>query len=212
MPPYDRPAAHVAGRALDAVRSPVRWTLQHGVVRIAMHGAARAGDQQARLILDRAVRADPYPVHDRIRAIGPLVRGRLSLVSASHAVCHEVLRSEDFGVVGADDVLLPPLVRGFARWARDARALGPIDPPSLLAVDPPSHTRYRRLVSKVSTARAVAGLRPSVQAVADDLLDRLEIGLRSLFERLADLAPAPEPDGAAPGCCGWGRLAVTIGG
>jgi cytochrome P450 len=50
-------------------------------------------------------------------------------------------------------------------------ALGPLDPPSLLVVDPPDHTRYRRLVSRVFTPRAVAALAPDVERIATGLLD-----------------------------------------
>jgi cytochrome P450 len=41
-------------------------------------------------------------------------------------------------------------------------------------VEPPDHTKYRRLVSRVFTARAVEALRERVQAIADALLDELE--------------------------------------
>jgi len=154
------------------LKARVRWALQHGLVRVLLARAARDGDPQARLIIDRAVRDDPYPVQEQVRQGGPLVRGRLTFVTASHAVCGEVLRSPDFAVGGAESAL-PPAARRLARWAHDPRLLGPIDPPSMLAVEPPAHTRYRRLVAKVFTARAVERLRPDVQALADELLDEL---------------------------------------
>mgnify|MGYP002135676733 CR=1 FL=1 len=46
-------------------------------------------------------------------------------------------------------------------------------PPSLLAVEPPEHTRYRKTVSSVFTARAVAALRERVRDTADALLDEM---------------------------------------
>jgi cytochrome P450 len=100
------------------------------------------------------------------------VRGRLTWVTASHAVAKEVLRSPDFAA-GPGESALPPAARRLLRWAHDPRALGPLDPPSMLVVEPPDHTRSRRLVAKVFTARAVEQLRPQVQAVADELLDDL---------------------------------------
>jgi cytochrome P450 len=57
--------------------------------------------------------------------------------------------------------------------AVDERNPGPAEPPSMLAVDPPEHTKYRRLVSKVFTARAVAALEPRVEQIADELLDTM---------------------------------------
>jgi cytochrome P450 len=44
----------------------------------------------------------------------------------------------------------------------------------MLNADPPGHTRLRKLVSKVFTARRVAGLRPRIEAVTASLLDGLE--------------------------------------
>ena len=49
--------------------------------------------------------------------------------------------------------------------------LHPHRPPSMLSVEPPDHTRYRKLVSSVFTTRAVAALRERVQETANALLD-----------------------------------------
>src|SRR5580765_5329473 len=43
----------------------------------------------------------------------------------------------------------------------------------MLAVDPPDHTRLRRLVSAAFSVRRVEALRPRVQSIVDELLDRL---------------------------------------
>jgi len=42
---------------------------------------------------------------------------------------------------------------------------------SMLSADPPDHTRLRRLVSKVFTARRIELLRPRIQEIADNLID-----------------------------------------
>lgn len=44
---------------------------------------------------------------------------------------------------------------------------------TLLTNDPPSHTHYRRIVSKAFTARRVAALEPGVAKVIDELIDGL---------------------------------------
>ncbi len=99
------------------LRAGVRWGLQHGLVRGLLARAAREGDPQARLIVDPAVRDHPYPVQEEVRARGPLVRGRLALVTASHEVSKEVLRSPDFAA-GGGELGLPPLTRGRSRRCR----------------------------------------------------------------------------------------------
>jgi cytochrome P450 len=45
---------------------------------------------------------------------------------------------------------------------------------NLLAVDPPDHSRLRRLVAIPFTPKYIEGLRPRVQAIADTLLDAVE--------------------------------------
>jgi hypothetical protein len=60
--------------------------------------AAREGDPVGRLLRDTEVRDDPYAVHEALRAGGALVGSGLGLVTTSHAVASEVLRSDRFGV------------------------------------------------------------------------------------------------------------------
>ena len=157
---------------MSSVRQVVRWGVQHGAVSAAVRRAARQGDLYALSLVDPAHRVDPYPLYDRVRAQGPLLAGALGHVTASHAVVGEVVRREDLRMDGDEEALPVPLGR-LLRWARDRSKFGPVDPPSLLAVEPPDHTRYRRLVSRVFTSRAVEALRPRVQEVADELLDDL---------------------------------------
>jgi cytochrome P450 len=57
---------------------------------------------------------------------------------------------------------------------------------SLLCLEPPDHTRIRRLVAKVFTPKAVAALRPAIESFSDELLDTCrELGE---FELLRDYA------------------------
>jgi cytochrome P450 len=149
----------------------LRWMVMHGLVRLATRRWARDGDPQAMLIADPATRLDPAPLYERIRASGPLSRTKVSHITVDHSVAHSVLRSDDFRTIsiGAN---VPPALRWIERGTRGT-ALHPLQEPSLLAVEPPSHTRYRTLVSSVFTARAVAALREQVQVTADALLDSL---------------------------------------
>ena len=153
-----------------SVRSTVRWGATHGVVRAVMHRAARAGNVDARLLVDPAQQAVPYDVYERLRGPGPFSSGAFSRVTVRHDVCTEVLRSEDFGVADRNESM-PPAVRLALRLAGPPPHPGPIDPPSMLAVDAPSHTRYRKLVTRAFTAKAVAALRERTAAIAAELLD-----------------------------------------
>jgi hypothetical protein len=81
-------------------------------------------------------------------------------------------------------------VRWLERRTRDD-LLHPLRPPSLLAVEPPEHTRYRKTVSSMFTPRAVAALRDRVEQTAATLLDRLshEPGAVDIVDRYCGQLP-----------------------
>ena len=153
------------------MRQRIRWLALHGVIRGLVRVGARRGDPQARLMSDPGVHDNPAAFADELRPRGPMVRCKAVLLTVDHAVAHELLRSDDFGVTQLGDNLPAPL-----RWVvrkTETGTLHPLQPPSLLAVEPPEHTRYRKLVSSVFTSRAVAALRDRVGQTADHLLDDL---------------------------------------
>jgi len=155
------------------VRTVVRWAVRHGLPAVYLQRGARDGDPLGRLLRDRTVSDEPYDLYERLRARGPLTPSSLGLVTTSHAVATEILRSENFGV-GWDRSAAPGLIRWALRFGDELDATGVAEPPSMLVVDPPDHTRFRRLVSRAFTPRATAALEPAVQRIADALLDDLE--------------------------------------
>ena len=162
---------------MNIAKQTVGWALGHGLPRLLVGRLARKGDPVARLIVDPDVRVDPYPMLAGIRDRGVLVKGPLTSVTCSHAMVKEILRSDDMGVgAAADDHSAMGRLERVSTWARDPLAIGPVDRPSLLALNPPDHTRYRTLVSKVFTARAVERLRVRTEAIAVDLLDTMAAG------------------------------------
>ncbi|OBK72001.1 cytochrome P450 [Mycobacterium sp. 1274761.0] len=154
------------------MRERIRWLALHGFIRGVSKAAVRSGDPQARLIADPAVRENPGAFADECRGRGPVIRCRAVLLTFDHGVAHELLRSDDFRVTEQGGNLPKPL-RWLARKT-DPGLLHPLKPPSLLSVEPPEHTRYRKLVSSVFTPRAVATLRERVEEAAAALLDQLE--------------------------------------
>jgi cytochrome P450 len=172
-----------------SMRERLHWLALHGVVRSVANISARQGDPQSRLVADPAVRADPIAFYEELRTHGPLVRARISYLTVDHAVAHELLRSDDFRVVVAGGSLPAPL-RWLERRTRSG-LLHPLLPPSLLAVEPPEHTRYRRTVSSVFTPRAVTALRDRVEETAAALLDDLSdsAGVVDIVERYCSQLP-----------------------
>jgi cytochrome P450 len=206
----------VKGPGVDiAVKQRLHWLVLHGFVRGGAAIGARRGDPQARLIADPAVKWDPVPFYEEVRARGPLVRSRIGYLTADHGIGHELLRSDDFRVLSIGSNLPVP-IRWLERRARDD-LLHPLRPPSLLAVEPPEHTRYRKTVSSVFTTRAVAALRDRVEQTAVTLLDQLshEPGVVDIVDRYCGQLPVAiisdilgVPDADRPHILEFGELAA----
>lgn len=185
--------------ARSPVRSALTWALAFGIPRGLMRWGMRGGDLIARAVGDPALRDDPFAVYDAVRARGPVARGRGISATASHAAANEVLRGDAFGVAAGHGEL-PLGARRLLDVVSEPGALGPLSPPSLLATDPPVHTRYRRLVARVFTPRAIAALTPRVERVAEDLLDQLpdrcdlveEYAARLPLAVISDILGVPE--------------------
>lgn len=197
------------------MKERLHWLAMHGFIRGLAKLGLRRGDLHARLIADPAVAADPVPFYDELRAAGSLVKGRVTYLTADHALAHELLRSDDFRVL-IYGVNLPAPLRWLEGRTRDD-LLHPLRAPSLLAVEPPDHTRYRKTVSAVFTPRAVAALRDRVQQTATELLDRLagESGVIDIVGRycsqlpvaiISDILGVPERD--RPRILEFGELAA----
>jgi cytochrome P450 len=137
-----------------------------------MSRRARAGDLGARILFDPAVRAEPFGYYEQLRARGRLVDAGPARCTVDHDLCSAMLRSPDFGgAIPAPDAL--PLPGRLAARVAGRPSLSAAEQPSMLLADPPDHTRYRRLVTRAFSARAVAALRTRAEQVAEELLDAM---------------------------------------
>lgn len=116
---------------------------------------------------------DLAPILAELRAHGPFYRGKYAAVTVDNAAVRGMLSAPEaisaFGPTDAETRL-----GRVQAWAMSGAPLGPLTPPSLLVTEPPDHTRYRKLVSRVFSVRAVERLRTRTQEIADELLDRLD--------------------------------------
>ena len=111
--------------------------------------------------------ADPYAQYARVRADGRVHRNPLGLRVLSHYDdCFELLRLPGTSVneLTAPDIPRMPLPPDLAE-AMEQRTR------SMLNLDPPDHTRLRRLVSSAFTVRRVERLRERARELAGELLD-----------------------------------------
>lgn len=143
-------------------------------------------------------REDPYPIYRRLREISPVVRAEDgALVVTRHADCAAITRHPKLGH-------LPSHMMEFIRpdWAEHP-ALQQLFT-SLLATNPPDHTRLRRLVSSSFTPRRVQELRPRIAQLVEDLLEQMSgevdfvraMGFPLPVNVIGELLGIPEPDRA----------------
>ncbi|MBV8788873.1 MAG: cytochrome P450 [Mycobacterium sp.] len=160
-----------------------RWTAMHGVPRAYFAVQARRGDPLARFM--RADATDRYALMEDIRARGPVVRTPFVSVSVDHAVCRQILRDKRFGVTAPSEMELPrPLKKLIAKT--DPGIANPVEPPAMVIVNPPDHTRYRHLVAQSFTPRAIDTLGSRVTEVTMELIER--IGATPTPDLIADFA------------------------
>lgn len=135
-----------------------------------------------------AFRADPYPFYDELRQHDPVHRTPFdTIVLTRYEDVAWTLRSNDFSRDVEANGNEPTDELGMAKRARRRSRTGS---KSILNLDPPDHTRLRRLVSKAFTPSAIERLRPRVQQLVDDVLDRA--ASQGGFELVDELAfPIP---------------------
>jgi cytochrome P450 len=151
-----------------------RWMAMHGVPRAYMAVRARRGDPLARLIANHGHSHDPYPMMEEIRGNGRLVRTRFTWVSVDHEICRDMLRDKRFGTTPPADMDLPRPLRALISRT-DPGVANPVEPPAMVIVNPPDHTRYRQLVAQSFTPRATETLATRVSEVTQELIDRIAV-------------------------------------
>ncbi len=136
--------------------------------------------------------ADPAPRYHRLRDLAPVHRSGTGAVFLTRFEdCNEVLRDNRFGKAQRDGGSLIPNADSEASEYRleQQRRFGD-QPRSMLFLNPPDHTRQRRLVSRAFTPRRVAAMRETIA----ELSSRCVADLRAAGEGdLLDLVGFPLP-------------------
>src|SRR5712664_4260264 len=128
---------------------------------------------------------NPYPHYERQRTTDPMHQTPLGMYVASrHAEASLVMRDKRFGKDYVErsirrygpKIMEEPVFRSMSHW--------------MLQQDPPDHTRLRGLVVKAFTARRVEDMRPRIQHIVDETLDRVAAqGRMDLIEDFAFRLP-----------------------
>lgn len=134
---------------------------------------------------DPAFKIDPYPTYARLRTEAPVYRAPAGLVVVSrYDDVGRILRSSEVSRdIEANEIIDPDDGVAVSRRQRQTAK-------TILNLDPPDHTRLRRLVSKAFTPSAVERLRPRIVAMVDERLDvAAERGTMELIDDLAFPVP-----------------------
>jgi cytochrome P450 len=132
-----------------------------------------------------AHRPNPYPVYRKWRELMPVARlGPRHVLISGHAEAIQVLCDDAFGHATLQG-------RAPDRAEGDQSADEPVDAAgravrAFISLNPPDHTRLRRLVSKAFTARTIERLKPRVDELADEMITRaLDAGTVNLIDAIA---------------------------
>ena len=140
-------------------------------------------------VLSKDLIADPYPYYNRVRNKAPLYYSMAIRAwwVTSFDLVQEVLVDKRFGV----DVR-----RYEKRWKKilanlDEERRERFDNPSMLGLDPPDHSRIRRLASKGFLHKYIQSLEPRIRDIVDFCLQRVDNGpIFDIVESLAKPLPA----------------------
>ncbi len=123
---------------------------------------------------DPAFVQNPYPFYDRARATGSLFHwADYNLpCTTTHALTNAILRDRRFGREAVAALQIPDHLIPF--YAFEAH--------SMLELEPPRHTRLRRLVLHAFTSRRIKALTPDITQLAHDLIDRFPTGDHDLLD------------------------------
>jgi len=128
--------------------------------------------------------ADPYPFLARLREHAPVSKVVIDGLSVWLVTRYDdVYQALSDPRLGNDTALADAETRAVP-WVGVAASRGVSR--HMLRLDPPDHTRLRRLVSKAFTPRRLAALRPRIQQIADDLIAAIQP--RGRAELLTELA------------------------
>lgn len=138
-----------------------------------------------------AFKADPYPAYRQLRSFAPLhyrrmPSGRGAWLVTGYKEALAVFKDKRF----IKDVRTALALQGRALRPLEGGSLYHIFNTHMLNLDPPDHTRLRRLVSQAFTPRMVEQYRESMQAIAHGLIDVVQAqGAMDLIEAFASRFP-----------------------
>jgi cytochrome P450 len=175
----------------------------------AVHETIRSEpyDLASRLVVSTPP-TDPWAIYRRLHQISPVTEVDGLFVATGYSAVSTVLKSAQFGHGPAESNRMRHDPRYPTSRFLQAAASAAVN------VDPPAHTRLRRVLNQIFTARALAEVEPYVESLVHHLLTAVEgndtVDLKGDFAALlpmnviGQLVGFPEDDRQR--MFGWGRV------
>lgn len=161
---------------------------------------------------------DPYAAYEAIRSVSPMFRWEQygCWCVLGHEAVSALLKDRRFG-----RQILHVTTREALGWPEPEPHLDPwrrVEERTLLALEPPDHTRIRTLVNRAFVSRQVERLRPRIAALAHRLIDGFESkGEVELLEAFATPIPVAiiaellgVPADRSPDLLAWSHAMVAM--
>jgi cytochrome P450 len=133
---------------------------------------------EKKLLFTPEILQDPYPTYARLHAEGPLHyldvggKGAAAWSIFSHAECSAIAKDPRLSAKRAHKLILPlPFER-----QPEFKELAHLFSLWMIFMDPPEHTRLRKLLNKGFAPGVTEALRPQVEAIVARMLSRLRQG------------------------------------
>lgn len=155
---------------------------------------------------------NPYPFYEEARAKGGQIFHWTDYdmpVALSYAAVSAIFRDRRFGREAPEGMepLKPPHQAAF--WA--------VEDHSLLQLEPPRHTRLRKLILHGFTSRRIGGMEDEIRTLCHQLIDKLPTSSADLLPTYANLVPViviarllGVPDEHAPKFLDWSHDMVGM--
>ncbi|MEJ6388398.1 cytochrome P450 [Gymnodinialimonas ulvae] len=152
---------------------------------------------------------NPYPFYARARAAGPLVYwADYGLIcTTTHELTNTILRDRRFGREPIEALPVPDHLKPFYD----------VEAHSMLELEPPRHTRLRRLVLHAFTSRRIKALAPEITQLTHDLIDRFPDTEHDLLDTFCRPIPViiiarllGVPEAMAPDLLRWSNAMVGM--
>jgi len=168
MPRRRHGVARVAVRspAMRAILRPLRWLMHYPT--LAWNVYIRKSVGHPKFV------TDPYPLYRKLRERDPVRRDPLAPVwiLTRYDDTFTMLRDPRFKKDPFASIRLPPQAREQLDVPMADAFRASLETVSMLFLDPPEHTRIRSIFTKTFTPRRIENLRPRMQRMCDEILDR----------------------------------------